>query len=310
MTFEQLNFFLFLDKYKHFTNAAEEAAISQSSLSKHIAKLENELGVKLLTRNTRNVTLTPAGEEFLSYARSLMQEYQEMLTSMRSYKSDYLAENIKLGSSARMIKATLITPMASFLEEYSGVAVSVLEGSTNYIMDLLLEGGIDVAFVAHLFSSLEKSSNLDIYDLNQYAQHTVMRDEYYLIVSKRHALAKRDMVDWIDLKGERLVLLDESYSINSMARRCCKLSGFEPEFVFESNQIDAILGLVEANSGHTLMSRQVASAAGFSGISMIPLAHPIKRNSMVIYSKRKQKPRYLNAFIQYLLNFYADVPPE
>ena len=305
MTFEQLSFFLNLAKHKHFTNAAEEAAISQSSLSKHIGKLESELGVKLMTRNTRNVSLTPAGEEFLSYARALTQEYHEMLTAMRSYKADYLAENIKLGSSARMVKATLIAPMASFLEEYPGIAVSVLEGSTSYIMDLLTEGSIDVAFVAHLFSSLEERSNLDAYDLKQYEQHTVIEDEYYLIVSKRHSLAKRDMVDWIDLKGERLVLLDESYSINSMARRCCKLSGFEPEFVFESNQIDAILGLVEANSGHTLMSRQVASAAGFSGISMIPLSRPIRRNSVMIYSKRRRNLRYLNAFIQYLLSFYA-----
>ena len=66
---EQLKYVMAIVKHQHLTNASYELSISQSSLSKHLKKVEQELGgVQLFDRTTRNVTLTDAGQEFAKYA--------------------------------------------------------------------------------------------------------------------------------------------------------------------------------------------------------------------------------------------------
>lgn len=78
MEIQQLKFFLEVVRYKHFTIAASELCISQSSLFKHIKALEKELGVKLLDRSTRNVKLTEAGSEFFHFVNETIKLYNEM----------------------------------------------------------------------------------------------------------------------------------------------------------------------------------------------------------------------------------------
>ncbi len=75
ITIEQMTYFLAIEKYKSFSIASHELCISQSSLSKQIKALEIELDTKLFDRNTRNISLTLAGEEFSIYAKKFVNEY-------------------------------------------------------------------------------------------------------------------------------------------------------------------------------------------------------------------------------------------
>ena len=85
MTSDQLKYFLIVEKHMNFTSAAEELCISQPSLSKHIQALEHEIGAPLFNRNTRNVTLTPAGKEFAVHARFIMDYFNQVLQSMTKF---------------------------------------------------------------------------------------------------------------------------------------------------------------------------------------------------------------------------------
>jgi DNA-binding transcriptional LysR family regulator len=82
MEIQQLKYFLGVVEHKYFTSAAAEFCISQSSLSKHIKSLEDELQVKLLDRSTRSVKLTEAGSDFFTYATQIVETYNEMQTMM------------------------------------------------------------------------------------------------------------------------------------------------------------------------------------------------------------------------------------
>jgi DNA-binding transcriptional LysR family regulator len=87
MDFNQLNYFLTVVKYKHFTLASEELCISQSSLSKHIKALESELGIQLLDRSTRNLQLTPFGEEFLTFCQRAIDDYTLLNCKLKNIQS-------------------------------------------------------------------------------------------------------------------------------------------------------------------------------------------------------------------------------
>ena len=73
MELTQLKYFQAMAKCHHFTQAAEEMAVSQSALSRSIQKLEQELGVPLFEKNGRNVELTQFGEVFLKQVRQSLE---------------------------------------------------------------------------------------------------------------------------------------------------------------------------------------------------------------------------------------------
>ena len=305
LNFEQLEYFLSVVNRKHFTGAAEDSFISQSSLSKQIGRLERELGVLLFDRNSRNVRITPAGQAFAVHARRLLEEYREMQVGMHPFTPQAARGAVRLGSSAHIGKVTLVEPVASFMDEHPDIAVAIREGSTGHVMELLTERQLDVAFVAHLISSLDGSSNVDAFDLAGYRMHTVEEDAYFLALKRAHPLARKTRANWEDLRGERLILLDRGYSINRMIRESCAQCSFEANVIFESNQVDAILGMVAAGTGITLLSSRVISTMGRAEVVPLEMDHPIRRNSVIVYPQRVRTPEHVRTFIRYLLRCFG-----
>lgn len=86
ITIEQLKYFLAVEKYKNFSVASYELCISQSSLSKQIKALENELDTILFDRTTRNITLTDTGKEFLIYAKNSIKSYDNIIHIIKNKK--------------------------------------------------------------------------------------------------------------------------------------------------------------------------------------------------------------------------------
>ena len=86
ITIEQLKYFLAVEKYKNFSIASYELCISQSSLSKQIKALENELDTILFDRTTRNITLTDTGKEFLIYAKNSIKSYDNIIHIIKNKK--------------------------------------------------------------------------------------------------------------------------------------------------------------------------------------------------------------------------------
>lgn len=86
ITIEQLKYFLAVEKYKNFSVASYELCISQSSLSKQIKALENELDTILFDRTTRNITLTDTGKDFLIYAKNSIKSYDNIIHIIKNKK--------------------------------------------------------------------------------------------------------------------------------------------------------------------------------------------------------------------------------
>ena len=87
MDIEYLCEFTVIAKLESFSRAAEELCISQSSLSKHILTLERELGVPLLVRNSRNVTLSPAGAQILPMAAQVYELKNKIMVAAAKQSS-------------------------------------------------------------------------------------------------------------------------------------------------------------------------------------------------------------------------------
>ncbi|QAT49111.1 LysR family transcriptional regulator [Caproiciproducens sp. NJN-50] len=301
----QIKCFIHIVDQKSFTKAAFEVSISQSALSKNISKLEKELGIQLFDRSKRLATLTPAGHEFESYARKIQTDYDALLSAVKRFST---SGHLHIGSVEHMGRVGLTAPISSFLKQYpdKSVSIDIEKGDTVGLMNQLMAGKIDMAFIAHIISPISKTSNIDAYQLGQYRLYTLLLDEYHVIIGPQHKFAKRETISWQELAAERLVILNESYSLNTIIRETFRQCGLRPDIVFECDQVDTILGLVEENFGVSLLSKRIATTK--YNVVAIRMDSPITRNTVLVIPKEVEShQRLAGQFAHHIINYYEDM---
>ena len=120
MELHQLQYVLEVAKRRHFTKAAEEIGVAQSSLSQQITKLEEELGIKLFERTTRSVYPTPAGEEFLMYAKRILEDINTVKQSMQSHIG-LTRGKITIGAITTLESIDFVALITAFHQTYPGL---------------------------------------------------------------------------------------------------------------------------------------------------------------------------------------------
>lgn len=298
----QLQCFVSIVDQKSFTAAAYEVAVSQSSLSKHISKLEDELHVKLFDRSRRSVQLTPAGIEFEGYARTILHDQVALLTAMRKYSN---SATLQVGSIENVGRVGLATPIASFLHQFplGTVNINIQKGDTRMLLGLLCAQRLDMAFIAQIASPFLPASNISDFDLSEYRLYPLIKDTYHVVVSEKHPFADREIITWQEIAQEKLMLLDQHYSINRIVRESMAAQGLFPTISFECDQVDTLLGLTEENYGVSLFSKKVVD--GKYHIKSIPMENPLTRDTVLVVLRTLGSNQQLgNQFVRHIVNYY------
>lgn len=120
-----------------FTAAAQRLQMSVSAVSQSVARLENELQVKLLNRSTRSLGLTEAGKIYFQGCRRMMSEAQQVHEQLYAFNNTPVG-TLRIGSSSTMAQNVLANMTAEMLKEYPGLTVSIVTGSPA--PDLIADG--------------------------------------------------------------------------------------------------------------------------------------------------------------------------
>ena len=300
---DQLQYFVTIAELLSFTEASYQLSISQSSLSKQITKLEEELHVKLFSREKRQLQLTAAGCEFLDYAKRELQSYQDIKKRLSLYTE---AQKITIGSVDHLGKVGLTAPIASFIQQFSEdkLHIDIQKSHACEVITWLLEGKTDLCFTAKIESAENHISNFSSFDLNDCYCSDLVQDEYYAILPVRHKLADRSEIDWEDLKNEHLLILDKHNSVNGLIRSMFAFREITPHISFECNQTDALLKLVEDGYGITFLSGLIASTSYH--VTKVKMKHPLSRCTTMIVKKERLKRDHLIAqFCAHVEEYYA-----
>jgi len=137
-------------RYMNFSAAADDLCISQSSLSKQIKALENDLSVTLFSRNTRSINLTAAGMEFSVYAKRIVDEYTKMLCALRDYSSQR-KHSICITSIPVMSQYGVTDMITSFKKEFPDVNMDITEKDSQHVLKSLESSGTDLAILRTRF---------------------------------------------------------------------------------------------------------------------------------------------------------------
>ena len=176
MNYHELQYILCIAKHQNLTKAAQELYISQPTLTKHLQKLEREMGTKLFSRSGNSYTPTFAGRKYMEYARKILQIRQDWEKELKDLTENNEGE---LNVAFPLMRSTCMVPqiMTSFFQKYPKVKVNILEEAYSIQEKLLLNDQLDFG----IFNEVHEHPKLE-YEL-------LKKEEILLIMPPDHPLA-------------------------------------------------------------------------------------------------------------------------
>ena len=291
MEIHQIKYFLAVAEHKHFTVAAEELCISQSSLSKQIKALEEELGIQLFHRNTRNINLTTFGEEFVRFSKKIIQEYDEMNLKLKEHIG-LEKQKIVIGAVPVMNQYGIASLIASFQKNFPLVHIELVQKKTKELISLLNKGEIDVAFF--LTDSIT-DIGFDVYP--------VIYDELVLVTDINHPLAKNKSVSFSEISDENFIFFDSASGMHEISIDSCKQAGFTPNILYNCTQIDTMLELVSEGLGVALLMEKAVTYFNNPGIKMVHFDNTIIGTLVLALPNKKKVTPKISDFKQFSLQW-------
>ena len=258
MEIRQIQYFLSIVETSSFSAAAEEYYISQSSLSKRIIALEEELGVLLFDRSKRKVSLTNAGEAFLEHARKINSSYKAMLVDISGFKSE--AGSFSIAAIPVIAQYGITTYIAQFREVYPTLDFTLDEIDGLNILSAVEDHRYDLAFTRHHLLDPDKFTSLEI-----------SKDKLLVVVSTKNQHATRSSISIKELSNDNFIIFDKVTDLNSLITDECRKAGFEPTIFYSSHRKVSVFSLVGANIGIGLMPSKIFRLSQESGCAGDPL---------------------------------------
>ena len=233
MDLRQLKSLIYIADCGSLSRAAEMLRTSQPSLSQHIKHLETELGVELLHRHPRGVTLTELGHTFCADARAIVKDVERAKETIVS-RSQSPSGKVSIGfptSACRGISAHLIRAVET---RYPTISLHILEAMTGTLDEWVQLGRLDVAL---------------LYDHKAFANislHEVAAEDLMLMAHPDNAILRRKNVPFAEFENLPIVLPGKQHALRNLIERLAARASITLNVVIESDSLSAIISLVRA----------------------------------------------------------------
>lgn len=248
MTLNQLKYVIVVSESDSFNVAAKKLYISQPSLSTSIHALEEELGIQIFRRSQNGITVTPEGEEFLGYARQVMEQF-ELLDARYISKA-----NVKKRFSVSMQHYTFavnafVEMVKQFgMEEYE---FAVHETKTREVIEDVKNGKSEIGIL--YLNDFNRKVLEKIFMENSLEFHTLLECDVYVYMGKNHPLAGKDKISLGELKDYPCLSFEQG-EYNSFYYSEEVLSTYEYKQLIKANDRATMLNLMIGLNGYTLCS--------------------------------------------------------
>jgi DNA-binding transcriptional LysR family regulator len=275
----------------NFRKAAESVHLSQPAFSRRINKLEEALGVRLLERTTRRVTLTAVGRDFERKVRDLLDELDATLLGIRGVAATRMGE-VTVACVPSTVYYYLSEVIRRYHESCPKVRVKVLDASANEVLASVARGEADfgINFIGSQEGELE---------------FTPLVEERFVAACRRdHPVAGMRQITWAQLgqfdyisigrtSGNR-VLLDQALA--GVANR--------PQAIYEAQHVTTTLGLVEAGLGLAAVPSMAMPGPDHPLLVSVPLVDPVVTRKVGLIRRRG---RSLSPAAQQLFDLFGEV---
>ena len=245
--FVTLKLFCAVAQTGSITKGANECSLALSAASRRISELEETVGITLLDRSARGVTLTQAGHAVMQHALRLFQGFEQFSNELGEY-SKGVKGHVRLWANMSALTEFLPSTLAQFLKEHPEIQVEVEEQISGDIVRALLDGIADIG----VFAEGSPTTGLDT--------KIIGNDELVIACSKSHPLSKKKKVSFEECLNYDFVGLNRGSSLLELTSRSAEKIGKQMKLRIQVRSYDAMCQMISVNLGIGVLPIQACIA--------------------------------------------------
>ena len=247
MNINQLRYFVAVAEQRSFTKAANQYYLSQTAVTQQVRALEDTLGVQLLDRNSRPVSLTPAGAVFLTEAKAILERMNSAVSRARD-ASTGLVGSVRIGYTKGYERSDLSNKLRAFHRDYPNILLTCFRCDTDMLAAGLLNGEYDIIFTWDS-TNIRQDSQVEL--------RLVERARLVVALYGSHPFARRTALHRSELKNETILFMTPSSTGASFGddhfMQLYQQAGYLPNILLRSNDAESILMMVAAEEGISIL---------------------------------------------------------
>ena len=289
MELRVLNYFVATAQELNMTKAAQKLLVSQPALSRQIADLEDELGVKLFNRQPRHLTLTPSGQYLLEQAKEILALTAKTKSNLQS--SAVISGDLTIAAGESVGMQRLMNIVSNIIQDYPTVKIHILSGDYEFAEKKLNIGTVDFAAI--------------IGDVNYASIQLPERDVWGVLMTMDDPLAEKKLITPADLVG-RTVL--NSQQADTMHYFDNWFGNYKDDVNFIGTVNLSFNGtlLVKNNAAVMLTLDKIANTSSKSGLTFRPIAPTLSEPITVIWKHETNLSPVAELFLNRLQASIAD----
>jgi len=263
ISLKQLRYFDSVARLKHFGKAAEQCSVTQPALSMQIQEMEKTLGVQLIERSRGGIMLTEAGRGIARRATRILAETRDIVDFARR-QGHLLSGPLHLGVIPSIAPYVLPALLPLVRDKFPDLDLHLRETQTHYLIDELLEGGLDLLLLALPVEHPEIETA------------KLFNDRFLLAMPKSRRTPNRIRATLELLQQDRLLLLEEGHCLREQALEVCSRAGVRDSQDFRATSLETLRQMVATGAGVTLLPELAGRGAyrNASGVVLRPFAKP------------------------------------
>jgi LysR family transcriptional regulator, hydrogen peroxide-inducible genes activator len=261
---KDLQYLVALADTRHFGRAAARCFVSQPTLSAQLRKLEDYLGVKLVERQPKRLTLTETGEQVVAHARRILQESNDIV-SLAKRDRDPLTGKLDVALIPTIGPYLLPRVAPAIRKALPRLKLMLHEHQTAPLLEKLVSGELDLGILALPVDD----DGLEI--------RALFDEPFSVALPSQHALAAKKSLTVADLKGETLLLLEDGHCLRDQALEVCSRVDVREPQDFRATSLETLRQMVAAGLGVTLLPEMAARSpyGDPRSLTMRPFARPV-----------------------------------
>jgi len=274
MNFRDLEYLVALEELKHFRKAADKCFVSQPTLSGQIRKLEDELNIQLMERSSRKVIFTPAGNDIVAKAKTILLEAKSLKEIAKSH-NEPMQGTLHIGLIPTVAPYLLPIIIPVIKNAFPDLQLYLHENQTTILLKQLEEGELDCLILA-ILPGMEQFNRLDLYD-----------EPLELALSDKHAWSKLRNIDLQDLSGEHVLMLEDGHCLREQAMGFCFAAGAIEDNSFKATSLETLRHMISADNGLTLLPQlAIPLNRDQAGVKYIPFKAPAPIRTISLLSRK------------------------
>lgn len=274
ITLRQLHVFQSVAATHNFSRTGDAVGLTQPAVSRSITELESQLGLKLLNRTTREVTLTEAGHSLAARLPRVLEDLDNTLLEVQGMAT-HRRGRVRVASSPTLSANLMPDCIAHCQQTLPGLEMVLLDRIQSAVLASVLSGEVDFGVV------------IDPGDREALECETILTEPFCLACPPGHRLARKRQVRWADLAGESLVLLDHASGSRRLIDRALAEHAVQCTVAQEVGHPTTIFRMLDAGLGISVIPTLAVPPEGLARLAVRPLVPRVDREIVLVHRRNR-----------------------